>query len=197
MNWWLAIALFCSAALAEEPPSADLIETQAALERTLSLRYEKMLLTVLEHDSFKVGVMVSLQKVELPPEERQTAPAPAPTANPAAQYPGDLGLGIVERMDDAYLRRILPTQPQATPTPYRPPPSYKVQSVLVQVGLHPNLNKRVPMIVERWLQSRLKAEFGQKAVIEVSFLVRPKAEPPPTPAPGCLRPRPPAALPAG
>ncbi|MBC7741387.1 MAG: hypothetical protein H7061_04265 [Bdellovibrionaceae bacterium] len=136
-------------------PSADELGAQAFLEEMLNRRYSQGLSTLVEKQSYNVSTQIRLGNFEDP----DTAPA-------VDEKPSDLTLGYLDaeqlvkkfgmEKEKSQFASLLANK--------------KVASILVNVGLSETLGATVKQDVEKWMQSKLRSEFGDKSKVEVAFI---------------------------
>ena len=160
--------------------SSDLLAAKTSLEEVLTRRLESDLSTILDKGAYTVSSRIGLIE-EKEPQPAQQQPSQAPTER--TLVPFDMQLGQLP----------LPTllaqqQPQQEKLEKRPAgPRYAISSILVSVGISPELPAETQAKVESFVGKALSAEFGELARYEVFSIQakppkpepeKPKAEPP-------------------
>ncbi len=174
MALFISTLLFVSASSAQKQPkvkpapkapivetklvesTADELGAQAFLEELLNRRYAQGLSTLLQKESYHVSTQLQLADLTLDPDN-----APA-----IDEKPSDLTLGYLDaeqlvkkfgvEKEKAQFGSLLANK--------------KVKTILVSVGLDESLGVNVKQDVEKWMQTKLKSEFGDKSKVEVAFI---------------------------
>ena len=178
------------------PKSSELYEAKAKLEQLITERYKNTISTTLEKDAYDVSVQVNL--VPVPPKKtdevvvdnKKTDQATAQATAQNPQTPFDLTVGLVnaDALIQKYEQEIQELKDQqknivqslAQKQPESIETKYTVSSVMILVGLSPELGSKYSSELRTWLQKKVTADFGNIGKAEVEMIkAKPKAKPEP------------------
>jgi flagellar motor switch protein FliG len=153
----LTVLLFLSLQASSQVP-ADVIGAKGFLEEVLAKRYGQGLSTLIDKNAFTIGAQLEL--VDIPKKKADPKPSDEPV------IPFDLQVGILDseqliksfgvEEEKAVLVSLLSTK--------------RVRSVFLSVGLKSELGDEAKNKVSAWLNTRARAEFGNIAKTEVTYL---------------------------
>ncbi len=173
---FVAVGLMASAQAFAQSKSAfapEALSAKALLEDLLARRLAQSLATKIDKQAFSISSQLDL--LAIPP-----AAMPKPDAQPKEQEPlNDLMLGMLD--PESLVKSFVAPEERKTAQQFLA--NYKIRSVEVFVGLSEALGPEVKTDVEKWLKSRISAEFGKNGKGSVSFIKLPaeKAKPPVNP----------------
>ncbi len=128
----------------------EALSVKALLEELMSKRYAAEIGTFLETKNFQVAAQLEL--IEIP--KKVTVPPPTPL--PPNVEVTDLTLGTLD--PEELLQKF--SKPEQAVIDSGVLRNYKIRSVLVSVGLKGDLAPEIKEEVKKWLEERVKLEFG-------------------------------------
>lgn len=137
--------------------SAEVISAKAALEDMLVRRYSQELSSIISHENFSIGARIDLT-VNDPKKNRVIQNQENFT---------DLDLGYLDA--DA----LFASYANFDPTRTNPLEKYSVKNVEFKVGIWPSLGNDIKKTVTRWVENRVKEEFGNIGKTQVNFIQDP------------------------
>lgn len=135
--------------------TADELGAKAFIEEMLTRRFTQSLATIVDKQSFQVSTQIQLGDFEDP----DTAPA-------LDEKPSDLTVGY---LDAEQLLKKYGLEGEKAQFAYVLA-NKKIKGVAVNVGLSENLGAEVKAEVEKWMQNKVKTEFGGSSKVEVAFI---------------------------
>lgn len=149
----------------------EALSAKSLLEELLARRYAQELTTLVDRSAFSVSAKLEL--VERPKEVEPVTP------EDDNELPADLMLGTLD--PEKILKKYAGEEDKRWAAGFLR--NYRISSVGVSVGLKEELEAEVKPQIEKWLQERLKNEFGGVGKGSVSSIkgIKEKAPPPKTP----------------
>lgn len=156
--------------------SPEVISAKTLLEELIVRRYAQELSTLVDRQAFSMGAQLDV--VEIPQATPNVFSATEPNKAPLSDIPFDLTIGSLD--PEELIKKY--GNPAEVQLPQGFLKNFKIKGVTISVGLREDLGPEAKADVEKWLNERLKTEFGTGAKGNVSLIKMPvpKATPPKT-----------------
>lgn len=156
---------------AQSVPDSETLEARTRIENAITARLQTTIATVLDREAFHVSVRVGLSDKPIAKISSAKISPKVTTDSKGEALPADLTMGLLsaqsvvkEYEDELEKMRTRETTVKQTSSDK----AYRIDSILVSVGLNEDLGDEYRHTFEEWLKNRVTKDFGKIGAYEVS-----------------------------